>query len=93
MEPEVKVEAKVKVEPPACKFTGYLNDEGKIVIETETDECRRLVVEAGKELGVEVLCGPCNEIARRMVADLKAKQEPVAEPVAEPEPEPRRSEA
>ncbi|MBA7587573.1 hypothetical protein ES708_29604 [subsurface metagenome] len=73
MEPEVKVEA--KVEPEACKFTGYLNDEGKIVIETETDACRRLVVDAGKELGVEVVCGPCNEVARKLVARLKAKQE------------------
>lgn len=86
MEPGVKAESKVEVEPAACKFTGYLNDEGKIVIETETDACRRLVVEAGKELGVDVICGPCNEVARRMVAALKAKQEPEPEPVTPAEP-------
>lgn len=81
---EAEVEPKVEVETtPECKFTGYLNDEGKIVIETETDACRRLVVEAGKEMGVEVLCGPCNELAQRMVANLKAKQESAAEPVTE----------
>lgn len=82
---EAEVETKVEVETaPACKFKGYLNDEGKIVIETETDACRRLVVEAGKEMGVEVLCGPCNELARRIVANLKAKQEAAAPPATPP---------
>ncbi|MBA7551547.1 hypothetical protein ES705_44091 [subsurface metagenome] len=95
MEAEANAETKVEPEtaPVTCKFTGYLNEAGEIVIETETDECRRLVVEAGKELGVKVECGPCKEVARRMVASMQAKKvaaevkaEPVAEPVTEPEP-------
>ena len=93
MEVEAEVKAEIKVEPETapvtCKFTGYLNEAGEIVIETETDECRRLVVEAGKELGAKVECGPCKEVARRMVASMQAKKvAAAAEPEPEPEPEP-----
>ncbi|MBA7716090.1 hypothetical protein ES703_125153 [subsurface metagenome] len=95
MEAETKVEPEAA--PVACKFTGYLNEAGEIVIETETDECRRLVVEAGKELGVKVECGPCKEAARRMVASMQATKvaaeakpepEPLEVELREPEPEP-----
>ncbi|MBA7584747.1 hypothetical protein ES708_26707 [subsurface metagenome] len=76
MEAEAKAETKVEPEtaPVTCKFTGYLNEAGEIVIDTETDECRRLVVEAGKAMGVKVGCGPCKEVARRFVASMQAKK-------------------
>ncbi|MBA7553047.1 hypothetical protein ES705_45632 [subsurface metagenome] len=94
MEAETEVSAETKVEsgttPVSCKFTGYLDDDGQIVIETDSDECRRMVVEAGKELGVKVECKPCNESAKRIVAAMQAKKvakeaaELAAEPVTEP---------
>ena len=83
MEPETKVEP--ETEPVKCKFTGYLTDKGEMVIETDSDECRRDIVAAGEELGVKVECKPCQEAAKKFVAEMQAKKAVPAEP-AEPVP-------
>ncbi|GAI78524.1 unnamed protein product [marine sediment metagenome] len=87
------MEAEAKVEPGtppvSCTFTGYLDDDGQIVIETDSDDCRRMVVEAGTELGVKVECKPCKAAASKFVAAMQARKlAKEAAPVTEPEPEP-----
>ena len=79
---EIKDEAKVKLETPlVCEFKGYLRDDGKIVIESDSEECRKAIVEAGIEMGVEVElktpaaeCEPCKEAAKRFVAKMQARK-------------------
>ena len=92
METEVKDEAKVELEKPpvVCEFKGYLRDDGKAVIIAESEECRKAIVEAGAEMGVEVElvtpaveCDPCKEAAKRFLAKMQAKRAAVAAPVTE----------
>ena len=80
---EVKDEAKVELEKPpvVCEFKGYLRDDGKIVIKSDSDECRKAIVEAGAEMGVEVEletpaveCEPCKEAAKRFLAKMQARR-------------------
>ncbi len=79
---ETKVEAKVESETPLlCEFKGYLRDDGKIIITTDTDECRKAIVAAGEEMGVEVElekpvveCEPCKEAAKRFLAKIQARK-------------------
>lgn len=78
---EIKDEAKVKLETPpvVCEFEGYLREDGKIVIKAESEECRKAIVEAGAEMGVEVEletpvveCEPCKEAAKRFLTRMQA---------------------
>ncbi len=70
-----------KVEPKVCEFTGYLREDGKIVIKPTSEECRKAVVEAGAEMGVDVEletpavpCEPCKEAASRFLATMQARK-------------------
>lgn len=82
MEPEVKDEKKVELETPlVCEFKGYLRDDGKIVIKSDSEECRKAIVEAGAEMGVDVEletpaveCEPCKEAAKRFLAKMQARK-------------------
>ena len=82
MEPEVKDEANVELKTPlVCEFKGYLRDDGKIVIESDSEECRKAIVEAGAEMGVDVEletpaveCEPCKEAAKRFLAKMQARK-------------------
>jgi len=80
---EVKDEAKVGLETPpvVCEFKGYLREDGKIVIKSDSEECRKAIVEAGAEMGVEVElekpaveCDPCKEAAKRFLAKMQARK-------------------
>lgn len=88
---EVKDEAKVELEKPpvVCEFKGYLRDDGKIVISADSEECRKAIVEAGAEMGVEVElekpaveCEPCKEAANRFLARMQALKAAKAAPAA-----------
>jgi len=86
---EVKDEAKVEEPPAVCEFKVYLRDDGKIVIKTDSDECHKAIIEAGKEMGVEVEvempavpCDPCKEAAKRFLAKMQAKRAAAAAPAA-----------
>ena len=37
-----------------CEFSGYLGEDGMIKILAESEGCRRAIIAAGKELGVDV---------------------------------------
>jgi hypothetical protein len=76
-ESEAKIGAKAKV----CEFTGYLNDAGKIVIKPTSEECRDAIIEAGKEMGVDVEletpkvpCEPCKEAAKRFLSAMQTRK-------------------
>lgn len=81
-----------KVEPKVCEFTGYLRQDGKLIIKAESDECRKAIVAAGEVMGVDVElekpaveCEPCKEAAMRFLAAMQAKKDAaLAEPPAEP---------
>ena len=83
----------IKDKAPVCEFKGYLRDDGKMIVTTDSEECRQAVVAAGKEMGIEVElevpaveCEPCKEAAKRFLAAIQAKKaaaEPVPEPVTE----------
>jgi len=88
---EVKVKAKVELETPpvVCEFKGYLRDDGKIVIKSDSEECRKAIVEAGAEMGVEVEveepaveCEPCKEAARSFLSRMQALRAAKAAPAA-----------
>lgn len=86
---EIKDEAKVEPEAPVCVFTGYLRGDGKMIVTSDSEECRQAIVAAGKELGIEVElelpvveCEPCKEAAKRFLASIQAKKA-AAEPVPE----------
>lgn len=82
MEAEVKDKAEAELAtPPVCEFKGYLRDDGKIVISADSEECRKAIVEAGAEMGVEVElekpaveCEPCKEAAKRFLAKVQARK-------------------
>ena len=82
MEPEVKDETKVKLETPlVCEFKGYLREDGTAVIVADSEECRKAIVEAGAEMGVEVEletpaveCEPCKEAAKRFLTKMQARK-------------------
>ena len=92
------MENEVEKSPPVCEFKGYLREDGKIVISSDSEECREAIVAAGIEMGVEVElvkpvveCEPCKEAAKRFltrIQALKAAKAPVVEPKPEPKPEP-----
>ena len=87
---EIKDEAKVELEtPPVCEFKGYLRDDGKIVIKSDSEECRKAIKVAGEEMGVEVEveepaveCEPCKEAARSFLTRMQALKAAKAEPAA-----------
>ncbi len=90
------MENEVKKSAPVCEFKGYLRDDGKIIITSDSEECREAIVAAGVEMGVAVElekpaveCEPCKEAAKRFLAKIQAKKSkpveppPVVEPVTE----------
>ncbi|GAI01933.1 unnamed protein product [marine sediment metagenome] len=79
-EGEVKVETP-ETPPVVCEFKGYLKEDGKILITSDSEECRKAIVAAGKEIGVEVAveepvveCEPCKEAAKRFLAKMQARK-------------------
>ncbi len=69
-----------------CEFKGYLRDDGKIVITSDSEECRKAIVVAGAEMGVvvelvtpAVECDPCKEAAKHFLAKIQASMKPKTE--------------
>jgi hypothetical protein len=48
MDTEVKTEAK------ACEFKATIGKDGQLVIETDSEECQKIAIEAASEKGVDV---------------------------------------
>ena len=78
---EKRVESEAKVEPKVCEFTGYLREDGKIVLKPTSEECRKAIVEAGAEMGIDVEleepvkpCEPCKEAAKRWLTAMRARR-------------------
>lgn len=73
--------------PVVCEFTGYLREDGKMVVKVDSEECRKAIVEAGTEMGVEVEleapvveCVPCKEAAKQFLATLQARKLALSKP-------------
>ncbi|MBA7693448.1 hypothetical protein ES703_102030 [subsurface metagenome] len=84
-----ELEKPPEVTPAVCEFKGYLRDDGKIVITSESEECRKAIVEAGAEMGVEVEveipaeeCEPCKEAAKSFLTRIRAMRAITAERLA-----------
>jgi DUF1009 family protein len=48
------VETEAKTEIKACEFKATIGKDGALVIETESEECQKIAMEAAAEHGVDV---------------------------------------
>ena len=54
MDTEVKEKAGIE-EVKACEFKATIGKDGQLVIETDSEECQKIAMEAASEKGVDVM--------------------------------------